>query len=113
MKTIAVDGYKFVGPYIMDKDELPAVAGIMLISTEAGEGIKFMCIEESDDMASFIADSDRKEIWIKNAYHGQVDIYIMCTDCNYSERASIVESLVRRREAYLSCQRQKIIEDDW
>ena len=113
MKTITVDGYRFEGPYAMDKNEVPAEAGILLISTEAGEGIKFLCIEESNDMAAFIQNSDRKDIWIQSAYHGNVDIYIMRTDCSDTERASIVDSMVRRREAYLTCQKQKILEDDW
>lgn len=113
MKTIAIDGYKFEGPYIMGKDEVPSLAGVMLISTEAGEGFKIMCVEESSDMRSFIDGSDRKDLWIQNAYHGQVDIYILRTDCDDDKRASIAESIADRRRAYLNCQRPKNLEDDW
>ena len=113
MKTIVIDGYKFEGPYVMDKDEIPAVAGVMLISTEAGEGFKIMCVEEAADMKAHMAGSDRKGIWKDNAYHGQVDIYVMATDCDDSKRASIADSIADRRRASLNCQRPKIIEDDW
>lgn len=113
MKTIVIDGYKFEGPYIMGKDEIPAVAGVMLISTEAGEGFKIMCVEESSDMRAFVDGSDRKDIWIDHAYHGQVDIYVMPTDCDESKRQSIMDSIVSRRASHLNCQRPKILEDDW
>lgn len=113
MKTIAIDGYKFEGPYRLEQDEIPAEAGVMLISTEAGEGFKIMCVEESADMNAFIAGSDRKDIWKQFAYHGQVDIYIMRTDCDDDKRASIMDSIASRRAATLNCQRPKILEDDW
>lgn len=113
MKTIVIDGYKFEGPYILDKDEIPSEAGVILISTEAGEGFKIMCVEESADMKAHIAGSDRKGLWKEHAYHGQVDIYIMRTDCDDAKRASIMDSIVSRREAHLNCQRQRILEDDW
>ena len=113
MDGITVDGYRFDGPYILNKDTVPAEAGIILVSTEAGEGIKFLCIEESNDMAAFIANSDKKDFWLKTAYHGQIDLYIMRTDCSDAERASIVDSMIHRREAYLLCQEKKILEDDW
>ena len=113
MKTIAIDGYKFEGPYRLDRDEIPTEAGVMLISTEAGEGFKIMCVEESTDMCAFIAGSDRKDIWREHAYHGEVDIYILRTDCDDSKRASIADSIASRRMATLNCQRPKVIEDDW
>ena len=113
MKTIVIDGYKFEGPYRMDKDEIPAEAGVMLISTEAGEGFKSMCVEESTDMAAFIAGSDRKGLWIEHAYHGEVDIYILRTDCDDVKRESIADSIASRRLSSLNCQRPKVVEDDW
>ena len=113
MRTIMIDGYKFEGPYVLDRDEIPAEAGIMLISTEAGEGFKIMCVEESSDMREHIASSDRKDLWRSKAYKSIVDIYVMRTDCDDGKRASITDSIVSRRAASLNCQRQKVIEDDW
>lgn len=113
MKTIMIDGYKFEGPYQLDKDDVPSKPGIMLISTEAGEGFKIMCIEESSDMCEHIRHSDRKDVWRNAAYHSEVDVYVHETDCSDERRASMTDSLVARRASSLNCQVQKVIEDDW
>ena len=111
MKKLNIDGYFFEGPYILDKDELPESAGIALMCTEAGEGIKIMSVEVSDNLAEEINNCDRKHLWIEKARKGQVDIYINLMDD--IKRESIADSIAEKRASVLTCQKPKIIEDDW
>ena len=113
MKKMAIDGYSFEGPYVLEKDELPASAGIALMCTEAGEGVKILSVEESEDLRSHILGSDRISLWKENAYHGIVDIYIYLTDIPEDKRKKITDTIVSKRSASLVCQPKEIIEDDW
>lgn len=113
MKKMAIDGYSFEGPYVLEKDEIPSVAGIALMCTEAGEGVKILSVEESNNLNENIMGSDRLSLWKEKAYHGVVDIYVYATDVPEEKRKSITDSIVSKRRASLVCQPQEIIEDDW
>ena len=111
MKKLNIDGHFFQGPYVLDQDEIPAAAGIALMCTEAGEGIKIMSVEESSDLRDAILNCDRKQLWKEKAWKGKVDIYILLMDEPKRER--IAESIADKRRDVLTCQKPKIIEDDW
>ena len=110
MKSMLIDGYKFDGPYVPGKDEIPAVNGIALICSEAGEGVKILCIEQGDDLSQ-LATSPELPVWKEKCYHGIVDIYVVAVDP--AKRDSIARSMIDRRKATLTCQHLEIIEDDW
>ncbi len=110
---MVIDGYNFEGPYILGQDEIPAIAGIALMCTEAGEGVKILSVEESDNLKDYILGSDRIDLWKEHAYHGILDIYVYPTDVPVEKRVSMTSSIISKREKFLSCQKKDIIEDDW
>ena len=113
MKNFVIDGQTFVGPYVLGQDPIPAVPGLALVCTEAGEGVKIMSIEESSDLRAEIEDSDRVPLWKEKAWKSIVDVYIMETDMPEEKRQSLQESLVYKRRDSLNCQKPKVIKDDW
>lgn len=110
MRIMAIDGYKFEGPYVPGKDEIPAINGIALICSEAGEGVKIMAVEYGDDL-SVLKDSPNLQNWIDHAYNGIVDIYVVSVDP--AKRDSIAEGIISKRRKYLCCQQVEEIVDDW
>ncbi len=110
MKSMMIDGYKFEGPYVPGKDEIPAIDGIALICSEAGEGVKIMAIEQADDLST-LAQSPNLQNWIDHAYNGIVDIYVIGVE--HDKRDKITQSLISRRAKSLCCQPFEEIVDDW
>ena len=111
--AMKIEGYEFEGPFKLDVDELSSKPGIVLICTEAGEGVKILCIEQTSNMNKHVTTSPRKEIWKKNAYKSMVDVYTLEYVKSEADREKLVDKLVYKRKAHLKCQVEKIIEDDW
>jgi len=76
MPKINMNGYWFDGPFKLDADELPTDAGICLVCTESGYGIKVMSIEDAANMREHIAKSKRRDCWKRTAEKDVIDIYI-------------------------------------
>lgn len=110
MKPMKIDGYDFQGPYVAGKDEIPAVSGIALIVTEAGEGAKILAIETADDLSQ-LSSSPRLPVWKENCYHGIVDVYVH--EMAPPKRDSVAKSMIDKRASTLTCQIIEAIVDDW
>ena len=106
-----IDGYDFNGPYELGKDEVPAISGIALICSEAGEGMKILAIEYGDNLCEKITGSPNIQEWKDHAFHGTVKIF--ASEFDPAKRDSIAESIISRRKSSLSCQKFEAIEDDW
>lgn len=113
MKTVQVDGQKFEGPHTIGKHDIPAVAGIALIITEAGEGFKIMSILQADDLKDAVENSPKQDCWKKHAYHGKVDVYICATDMSPEEREEFRLKGLEKRRSSLYCDELPSVEDDW
>lgn len=111
MKSMMIDGYKFEGPYIAGKGEIPEIEGIALICSEAGEGVKILAIENGENLRTHIESSPRMDTWKGAAYKGIVDVYVLPMDS--SKRESVASSMVSKRASTLVCQEFKQIVDDW
>ena len=110
MKCMKIDGYNFDGPYVPGKDAIPAINGIALICTEAGEGVKILAIEQGDDLSK-LAESPDLPKWVDHAYRGVVDIYVISVDP--AKRDSVARSMIDKRRDTLTCQEIEVIKDDW
>ena len=113
MQTIQIDGQKFVGPYIIGKDEIPQVKGIGLTITEAGEGFKIMSIVHGDDLREVIMNHPKMDCWKQHAYHGNIDVYICETDMSPDKREEFRIKGIEKRRDVIFCDEVPRIEDDW
>ena len=113
MQTIQIDGQKFIGAYVVNKDEIPQVSGIALIITEAGEGFKIMSIIHSHDIRQAVLTSPKMDCWKKNAYHGNIDVYICETDMSDEEREQFRIRGIEKRKDVIFCDELPRVEDDW
>lgn len=113
MKTINIDSLSFNGPYLLGRDDIPAVKAIALICTEAGEGMKIMSVLQSDDIAREIADSPKYDCWKKHASHGNIDVYIHETDIPPAKREEFRLKAIEKRKQFIFCDELPRIEDDW
>lgn len=113
MQKVMIDNQYFVGPYILDKDELPHVPGIALAITEAGEGFKIMTVLQGNDIGKTVAESPKRPCWEKHSYHGQVDIYICETDMPESKREDFRINAIAKRKDVIFCDELPRVEDDW
>lgn len=107
-----IEGYKFEGPYVIGKDELPEFDGVALIVSEAGEGTKILCVENGKEMNKALPASPELGNWKDHAYNGIVDAYILRVD-DECERKAISDKIINRRKQYLVCQKLEPVVDDW
>ncbi|MBO6084213.1 MAG: hypothetical protein J6O90_03945 [Candidatus Methanomethylophilaceae archaeon] len=110
MRNMKIDGYDFEGPYVAGKDQIPAINGIALICSEAGEGVKILAIEQADDLSQ-LSSSPEYPNWKDHAYRGVVDVFVLAVDP--AKRDSITQSLIYKRKSSLVCQKFEAIVDDW
>ena len=113
MQTIQIDGLKFEGAYVVGKNDIPNVAGIALIITEAGEGFKIMSIIQSDDLRDAVLTSPKMDCWKKHAYHGNIDVYVCETDMSPEKREEFRIRGIEKRKDVIFCDELPRIEDDW
>ena len=111
MKTIMIDGYNFTGPYIAGKGEVPAINGIALICSEAGEGMMILAVEYGDNLQTQIESSPNMQLGKDNAFHGVVDVYVC--EMEPPKRESVAKSIIDKRKNHLRCQKIEAIVDDW
>jgi len=102
MPKLNIDGYDFVGPNKIGRDELPAKPAVAIIATEAGEGIMILSVLESDNIARAVAESEWKSCWEKNSVRG-VDVYLQLNS-DRSQRETIRERIRERRRDTLRCE---------
>ena len=113
MQTIQIDGQKFIGSYIVGKDDIPQVRGIALAITEAGEGFKIMSIVHGDDIRETVLNSPKMDCWKKHAYHGNIDIYVCETDMSPEKREEFRTNGILKRRDVIFCDEPPVIKDDW
>ncbi len=113
MQVIQIDGLKFEGPRILDKDEIPNVPAIALIMTEAGEGFKIMSILHGEKIADVIINSPKRDCWMKHAYHGNIDIYLCTDDMPEDKREEFRIKGIERRKDVIFCDELPRVVDDW
>ena len=110
MKPMRIDGYDFKGPYIADKGEIPAINGIALIVSEAGEGAKIIAIHTADDLSTLSSHPDLPK-WKENCYRGIIDVYVY--EMAPPKRDEVARMMINKRINYLTCQKVEAIVDDW
>lgn len=111
MKSMRIDGYDFTGPYVAGKGEIPAINGIALICSEAGEGVKIIAVEYGDNLCTQIEGSPNMQLWKDNCYHGIIDVYVL--EIDPAKRDSVARSMIEKRKNTLTCQKIEAIVDDW
>ncbi|MDR0334311.1 MAG: hypothetical protein LBH69_00270 [Methanomassiliicoccaceae archaeon] len=102
IQKINMNGYFFEGPYELD-DELPAEAGVCLVCTESGYGIKVMSIEDTTDISDCIAKNKRRDCWKRTAEKDFVDIYFALMP-KKEDRAKAASTVRDRRKYKLACE---------
>jgi len=102
IQKINMNGYWFEGPYELD-DDLPADAGVCLVCTESGYGIKVMSIEDSSNIRDCIKKNKRRECWERTAEKDFIDIYIALIKTK-EERAKAADAVRSRRKYKLACE---------
>lgn len=112
MKAMMIEGYKFEGPYEIEKDDIPEVSGVALIVSEAGEGTKILCVESGDNLHISLPNSPELPDWKAHSFHEIADAYILRVD-DASQRQAIVDKIIYKRKASLVCQKFAPIVDDW
>jgi len=103
MPKINMNGYWFDGPFKLDADELPTDAGVCLVCTESGYGIKVMSIEDAANMRQHIAKSKRRDCWKRVAEKDVIDIYI-APMAGKDDRAKAVVKIREGRRYKLACE---------
>ena len=103
MTKINMNGCWFDGPYAIDSDDLPARAGVCLVCTESGYGIKVMSIEDAVDIKECIASNKRRDCWKRTAEKEFLDVYIALIDSR-EERAKVAKTVRERRKYKLPCE---------
>lgn len=109
----ALEGKIFDGPLYLGTDKLPASAGIALICTEAGEGVKIMSVLWGDNLESIITENPKNDCWKKHAYHGRVDIYIYTKDSTAGERETYCKMVLDKYRKWMFCEDTPKVEDDF
>lgn len=109
----ALEGKIFDGPLHLGTDELPTSAGIALICTEAGEGVKIMSVLWGDNLESTITENPKNDCWKKHAYHGRVDIYIYTKDSTAGERETYCKMVLDKYRKWMFCEDTPKVEDDF
>jgi len=102
-QDIQMSGHWFNGPFKYGVDELPADAGVCLVCTESGYGIKVMSIEDTTNIKDCIKKSKRRACWERVAEKDIIDIYIAVID-NKNERAKVADAVRSRRKYKLECE---------
>jgi hypothetical protein len=105
MPKINMNGYWFDGPFKLDADELPADAGVCLVCTESGYGIKVMSIEDAANVRTHIAKSKRRDCWKRVAEKNVIDIYVAVID-NKDDRVKTAARVREGRKYKLACEEQ-------
>jgi len=103
VQKINMNGFFFEGPYELDKDELPAEAGVCLVCTESGYGIKVMSIEDTTNIRDCIKKNKRRECWKCVAEKEFIDIYIALIKSK-EDRAKAAERVRTGRKYKLACE---------
>ena len=103
MPTVNFNGYKFDGPFKLDVHELPNDAGVCLVCTESGYGIKVMSIEDAADIKDHMAKSKRRECWKRVAEKGVIDIYVALIKSK-EDRAECASKVRSGRKYKLACE---------
>ena len=103
MSRVNFNGYSFDGPFKLDIHELPADAGVCLVCTESGYGIKVMSIEDAVNIKKHITGSKRKDCWKRVAEKDVVDIYVSIID-NKDDRAKCAATVRNGRKYKLACE---------
>ena len=111
MKSMKIEGYDFDGPYIAGKGQVPAIDGIALIVSEAGEGAKILAVTYGNNLLDIIDNSPDLPLWTEHAYHGIVDIYVL--EIDEPKRSSLAQTIINKRKSTLTCQKIEEIVDDW
>ena len=102
MPKLNIDGYDFIGPIKIGRDELPTEPAVAVVAAEAGEGILIMSVLESDNIARAVAESEWNDCWKKNSVRG-VDVYLQLNS-DKSQRAMIRERIRDKRRDSLRCE---------
>jgi len=105
MGKIFMNGYSFEGPFKLDVNELPAEAGVCLVCTESGYGIKVMSIENAENIKEHIAGSERRECWKRIAEKDVVDIYVLVMK-NKDDRVKAASVVRNGRKYKLACEEE-------
>ena len=103
MPKICMSGYTFDGPFKLDVNELPADAGVCLVCTESGYGIKVMSIENATNANDHIKNNNRRECWKRTAEKDVVDIYFIKIE-NKEDRIKAVKALKDGRRYKMACE---------
>ncbi|MCL2786323.1 MAG: hypothetical protein FWD81_03790 [Methanomassiliicoccaceae archaeon] len=103
MPKINMNGYSFDGPFKLDVHELPSEAGICLVCTESGYGIKVMSIEDATNIREHIAASNRRDCWKRIAEKDVVDIYLTLI-AQKEDRVKAVKTLKEGRRYKMACE---------
>jgi len=103
MPKVNFNGYSFDGPFKLDVHELPTDAGVCLVCTESGYGIKVMSIEDAANLKKHIANSKRRDCWKRVAEKDVVDIYVSLIE-NKDDRAKCAATVRNGRKYKLACE---------
>jgi len=105
MGRISFNGYSFDGPFKLNvhESDLPEGAGVCLICTESGYGIKVMSIEDADNIRKRIANSKRRDCWKRIAEKDVVDIYVLLIE-NKEDREKCATTVRNGRKYKLACE---------
>ena len=103
MPKINMNGYWFDGPFKLDVHELPNDAGVCLVCTESGYGIKVMSIEDANNIKEHIMNSKRRDCWKRIAEKDVVDIYITLIG-GKEDRAKCAGTVRSGRKYKLACE---------
>jgi hypothetical protein len=113
MASIMIDGHRFDGPMALGKDPIPAVRAVALVCTEAGEGMKIMSVVHGENVAEAIAKSPKQDCWKAHAHLGRIDVYVMPTEMNESDREAFRIKIISKRSDFIFCDELPKVEDDW
>jgi hypothetical protein len=103
MVKIHMNGYSFDGPFELGIHELPAEAGVCLVCTESGYGIKVMSIEDTTNIKNCIAKNKRMQCWKRVAEKDMIDIYIALIK-DKDERAKAAAAVRNGRRYKMECE---------
>ncbi|NLN72420.1 MAG: hypothetical protein GX137_06530 [Thermoplasmatales archaeon] len=109
----AINGKIFDGPLYLGRDKLPALPGMALICTEAGEGVKIMSVLWGDNLEEIITESPKNDCWKRHASHGRVDVYAYTEECTAEEREEFCNKILERGREWMFCEDSVRIEDDF
>jgi len=78
-------------------------AGVCLVCTESGYGVKVMSIEDAVNVRDHIANSSRRDCWKRVAEKNIVDVYVNLID-NKEDRAKCAATVRTGRRYKLACE---------